>query len=68
MSPVTSGTSLGRTQAKPVDRLSSTTTVLAGIEQGQHHVAADIARPARHQNRHPPLLLAREHPATHHDA
>ena len=42
----------GIRKRKPVDRLSSTTTALAGVDQLMHHVAADIAGAARDQDRH----------------
>ena len=44
----------GIAQSKPVERLSSTTTALAGVGQRVHHVAADIAGAAGHQNCHVP--------------
>ena len=45
----------GTRKRNPVDRLSSTTTALAGVVELVHHVAADIAGSARHQDRHEPV-------------
>ena len=46
---------LGRGMDRPAEAVGQIVQhhdLLAGIDKRQHHVAADIARAARHQNRH----------------
>ena len=52
LSPTTSGTPAAIAQSFPVERLSSTTDALAGIDELEHHVAADISGSAGDQDRH----------------
>ena len=47
----------GTAQAKPVERLSSTTTVSPASISPRRHVTADIAGAAGHQNAHVAVLL-----------
>src|SRR5205807_2745997 len=39
-------------RAEPCRKIVENDNIFAGIEEGQHHMAADIACPACHQNRH----------------
>ena len=65
-SATTSSTPSGTAQAKPVERLSTTTTFLARVQKPEHHMAADIAGPARDQA--PPSFACPSSPRGPHHA
>jgi len=51
-SPMNSGTLSGRKAEKPVERLSITTTLFAGVRQRAYHVTSNIAGAAGDKHSH----------------